>query len=300
MNPRSGQSFRLFRLFGIDVRLHWLWFLVAIWQFQTRRDSYDSPVFSALEYLALFGLVLLHEFGHALACRQVGGEASEIVLWPLGGVAYVSPPPRPGAWLWSIAAGPLVNVALIPVLFGLGYGIAVLNPEALPNDGYRLLHSLAVINYGLLAFNLLPIYPLDGGQILRSLLWFWLGPSRSLKVASILGLFGAAGLVALAVWLRSTWIGIVALYMGSQCWSGLKYAGSLVVREGAPRRVGLACPACRAAPSEGEWWGCGTCGQRFDPFAHNGACPTCGAAHAVTRCPSCGAQSPFEDWRAAG
>ena len=69
-----------------------------------------------LEYLALFVIVLLHEFGHALACRQVGGQADQIVLWPLGGVAYVAPPPRPGATLWSIAAGPLVNVVLVPVL----------------------------------------------------------------------------------------------------------------------------------------------------------------------------------------
>ena len=57
-----------------------------------------------------------HEFGHALACRQVGGSANQIILWPLGGVAYVNPPQRPGATLWSIAAGPLVNVALLPVL----------------------------------------------------------------------------------------------------------------------------------------------------------------------------------------
>ena len=57
----------------------------------------------------------MHEFGHALACRQVGGKANQIMLWPLGGVAYVSPPQRPGAMLWSIAAGPLVNVVLVPV-----------------------------------------------------------------------------------------------------------------------------------------------------------------------------------------
>ena len=56
--------------------------------------------------------MLTHEFGHALACRSVGGTADNIMLWPLGGVAYVNPPQRPGATLWSIAAGPLVNVAL--------------------------------------------------------------------------------------------------------------------------------------------------------------------------------------------
>ena len=61
-------------------------------------------------------IVLIHEFGHQLACRSVGGQTHDIVLWPLGGVAYVSPPQRPGAQLWSIAAGPLVNVILFPIL----------------------------------------------------------------------------------------------------------------------------------------------------------------------------------------
>src|SRR5438128_9327079 len=114
MPTRKG-SIRLFRLFGIDVYLHWSWFIVALIQLQLRHGSMGLNV---LVYLTLFVIVLMHEFGHALACRQVGGTANQIVLWPLGGVAYVDPPPRPGAVLWSIAAGPLVNVVLIPVTFG--------------------------------------------------------------------------------------------------------------------------------------------------------------------------------------
>src|SRR5579863_3968235 len=109
-------SIHLFRFRGIDVFLHFSWFLVAAYEIQMRRGSYSSITWNVLEYLALFVIVLIHEFGHALACRQVGGRADQIVLWPLGGVAYVDPPPRPGATLWSIAAGPLVNVALLPIL----------------------------------------------------------------------------------------------------------------------------------------------------------------------------------------
>src|SRR5271154_5520041 len=115
MPTRQG-SFRLFKLFGIEVFLHWSWFLVAIYGIQTRMAYYSSTLWPALEYLTLFVIVLMHEFGHALACRSVGGQANQIVLWPLGGVAYVAPPQRAGAMLWSIAAGPLVNVALFPVL----------------------------------------------------------------------------------------------------------------------------------------------------------------------------------------
>ena len=88
---------RLGEIAGITLYLHWSWFLVAYLEITQRRQNYDSVAWNVAEYLALFGIVLLHEFGHALACRQVGGKAERIVLWPLGGVAVVSPPPRPGA-----------------------------------------------------------------------------------------------------------------------------------------------------------------------------------------------------------
>ena len=132
-------------------------------------------------------IVLMHEYGHALACRQVGGTANQIVLWPLGGVAYVNPPQRPGATLWSIAAGPLVNVVLLPVLYT---AVVVARSagwaQAMP-DVYQLLRAVLWIDLSLLIFNMLPIYPLDGGQILRSLLWFVLGRGRSLMVTTVLG-----------------------------------------------------------------------------------------------------------------
>src|SRR5262249_42835336 len=110
-------TIRLFRVKGIDVFLHWSWFLVAAFEITNRQNVYGSALWNVLEYVAIFLIVLLHEFGHALACRQVGGEAKRIMLWPLGGVASVSPPQRPGATLWTIAAGPLVNVVLVVVLF---------------------------------------------------------------------------------------------------------------------------------------------------------------------------------------
>src|ERR1700761_3341562 len=115
MPTRQG-SFKLFKCFGIEVFLHWSWFLVALYEIETRKQYYSSINWNILEYVTLFVIVLMHEFGHALACRSVGGQANQIVLWPLGGVAYVAPPQRPGAQLWSIVAGPLVNVILVPIL----------------------------------------------------------------------------------------------------------------------------------------------------------------------------------------
>src|SRR6266403_3835082 len=110
-----GGTIRLFKFSGIQVYLHFSWFLVAAYELTLPR-GYGSKIWALYEYLALFGIVLLHEFGHALACRQTGGTADQIVLWPLGGIAFVNPPRRPGAMLWSIAAGPLVNVILLPIL----------------------------------------------------------------------------------------------------------------------------------------------------------------------------------------
>ena len=80
MTPTNQGSIRLFRLAGIELYLHWSWFLVAYYGIQMRAGRYPSIMWSALEYLALFGIVLLHEFGHSLACRQVGGRADRIVL----------------------------------------------------------------------------------------------------------------------------------------------------------------------------------------------------------------------------
>src|SRR5689334_2278570 len=193
MLPTQKGSIRLFRFAGIQVYLHWSWFVVALIEVNTRSSEYSSYVWNAFEYVALFVIVLLHEFGHALACRQVGGRAEQIILWPLGGVAYVAPPQRPGATLWSIAAGPLVNVALAPVLV-----IAMVLANSLVGPGSNvttLLFRIHVMNIVIFCFNMLPIYPLDGGQILRSILWFFLGRARSLFVAVTIGFVGVGAMV---------------------------------------------------------------------------------------------------------
>jgi Zn-dependent protease len=292
---RQG-SIHLFRVAGIDLFLHWSWFLVAAIEIESRSGRYSSIVWNVMEYLALFLIVLLHEFGHALACRQVGGKADRIMLWPLGGVAYVDPPQRPGAMLWSIAAGPLVNVALLPVLAGASWMAHSLGWDQTLPDAYQFINAVLIIDGGLLVFNILPVYPLDGGQILRSLLWFGLGRGRSLAAATVIGFIGIAGFAGLALWSRSVWLLVISAYMLINCWSGLKGARTLIRMEKLPRREGFACPACRTAPPLGAHWKCARCEQTFDTFETGAVCPHCSARFDSTACLHCLARSRISEW----
>ncbi|MEM9883276.1 MAG: site-2 protease family protein [Planctomycetota bacterium] len=231
MLTRQG-SLHLLTFSGIAVFVHWTWFAAAFFLF-TLTGGRDFFGFLAI-YCSLFGIVLLHEFGHALACRSVGGRARDIVLWPLGGVAYVEPPPRPGAVLWSIAAGPLVNVGLLPVL----YGLALSTSGAW--QGYFAL--IAYVNLALLIFNLLPIYPLDGGQIVQSVLWFFVGRSRSLRltagfgfavalVVGLLALLGVSDVVPVIRNVNPTMLLLLSAFIGWKAWQGYQVAKLMAAME---------------------------------------------------------------------
>jgi Zn-dependent protease len=295
MLTQSG-SFRLFRIAGVEVFLHWSWFIVAVFSINNRRDSYSSLAWNVAEYVALFVIVLLHEFGHALACRQVGGQANRIILWPLGGVAFVAPPPRPGATLWAIAAGPLVNLILLPGALALAAVSQWMGWGDMFPDVQHFLWTLVFINVGLLVFNLLPVYPLDGGQILQCLLWFALGRTRSLKVATIIGFAGAAGLIVGAVLLSSLWMGILAIFLLLACWRSWKQAAVMSRMDALPRHPGFACPACQAEPPVGPFWLCQRCQTRFDTFATGAVCPNCQARFETTSCGQCGASRLMSEW----
>jgi Zn-dependent protease len=294
--PTTKGSFKIFRLFGITVYVHWMWFLAAVYSFQYRTHVYSSLVWNVVEYLSLFAIVLTHEFGHQLACRQVGGKTHDIVLWLLGGVAYVSPPQRPGAQLWSIAAGPLVNVVLIPVFSVLVSVSSHLEWYNSHPDLYDYLHNVWWMNIGLLIFNLMPIYPLDGGQILRSLLWYPFGRANSLFAASIIGFIGLTLLIILVIVDQSLWLGFIAVFIAMNCWNGFKQARALAKIAKIPRRADCACPSCKTAPPLGELWRCGKCGQAFDTFLTQGICPHCTAQFNLTQCLDCGERFAISEW----
>lgn len=299
MNLNQG-AIPLGRVAGISLYLHWSWFIVAAIEIQWHSGRYGSIVWNVLEYLAIFAIVLLHEFGHAFACRSVGGTAKQIILWPLGGIAYVDPPQRPGATLWSIAAGPLVNVALVPILWvALHFGGSAGWQDSMP-DVFNFFFALWQINILLLAFNLLPIYPLDGGKILWSLLWFFLGRARSLLVATVVGFIGIVGYVLFAIQSGFSWLLVMAIFLIMNCWSSFQYARAQIQIEKLPRRFGFACPSCRKGPPIGDFWRCGQCQQGFDTFQSGAVCPHCRAAYGSTICIDCRRSYPMSEWAKGG
>jgi Zn-dependent protease len=230
-------ALRLFNVAGIQVYLHYSWFIIAALEVTQFARRYNSPVWGVLEYLSLFLIVLLHEFGHAFACRQTGGQADHIILWPLGGIAFVNPPPRPGAYLWSLAAGPLVNVGLFPIFSFLLFVASNAQWNVSDPDLFKFIGALWYMNTALLIFNLLPVYPLDGGQIVRALLWFFIGPVRSLKVASVIGFGGAIVFALIAYQAGSFYLGILAFFVFVQAQAGWRQAQALTLEAEARARA---------------------------------------------------------------
>ena len=226
----TAGSLRLFRAFNIDVYVHWSWFIFAAFMYQFV-GVHNPPWFLAV-YLSLFAIVVMHEYGHALACRSVGGFVKHIVLWPLGGVAFVKPPERPGPTLWTIAAGPLVNVALAPITYvlwlTLGEGVTEMSAQNLLGS---YLFALMAMNLVLLIFNMLPIYPLDGGQVFQSILWFIIGRARSIQIAAGTGMVLGVILGAVALAHQRWLIVVISVFILMQAYNGIQYARYLAAHE---------------------------------------------------------------------
>jgi hypothetical protein len=208
--------------------------------------------------------------------------------------------------LWSIAAGPLVNVALLLPTAGLfTLGVFLGWKEAYP-DAYGLLRAVTLINVFLLLLNLLPVYPLDGGQILFAALWFVVGRVNALLAVSLIGLLGAVGMGLIAMLFivggsaAGVWFAVLAVFVGLRAAAGLGQAQALARARAAPRHRDFACPACGEAPPAGELWGCDQCGARFDTFANRAACPNCGQRFPETACPECHRRSPLGQWYRGG
>lgn len=188
-------SWKLARVAGIDIRVHWTFLLLVGWigaEYFLDGGGMTAAAFGVALLLAVFFCVVLHELGHAFAARQFGIRTEDITLLPIGGIARLKRMPRqPLQELWIAVAGPLVNVAIAAVLL-LGLllfsDMRNLSPRNLGSVsllGFTL--SLLLTNLMLVAFNLLPAFPMDGGRMLRALLAMKFRYVRATQLAARIG-----------------------------------------------------------------------------------------------------------------
>src|SRR5438874_6080064 len=196
-----GWSIPIFRVAGIQLRIHITFLLLIAWLAFGYYAQGGSAVAASrvIFVLLLFLCVVLHEFGHAFAAKAFGINTPDITLLPIGGVPRLERmPEEPVQELIIAVAGALVNVVIALGLFVAGGFHALLNPSNVEGGG--LVAQLLTINIMLVLFNLLPAFPMDGGRVLRALLATRLSYARATQVAANVGqafafVFGFIGLI---------------------------------------------------------------------------------------------------------
>jgi Zn-dependent protease len=214
-------SIKFARIAGIDLKIHLTFLIFLVWIGSTylARGGAEFAIQGILFIILLFACVLLHELGHALTANAFGIPTTDITLLPIGGVARLQRiPSEPKQELLIAIAGPLVNVVIAALLiFYLGERAAVSDFEDLNTPRVAMLSKLASVNIGLVLFNLLPAFPMDGGRILRALLAMRMNYLRATQIAASIGQ-GLAILLGVIGFFSNTFLLFIAffVFMGAQ------------------------------------------------------------------------------------
>jgi Zn-dependent protease len=226
--------FRLGRIFGIEIGVHYTWlfaFLLFTWLFA--QDTFPKlfPDWSKATYwitgvivsLAVFASVLVHELCHSLVARSRGLKVNSIVLFIFGGASNIETEPE-RAWVEFImsAAGPFSSLVLGGIFAAIAFALNYIGYKN--NPLYAIIYFLAYTNIVLAIFNIVPGFPLDGGRVLRSILW---GATKNLQRATLIAgnigrvigwamiLLGIALIFSYKVWLFSGFInGVWLIFIG--------------------------------------------------------------------------------------
>ena len=222
-----GKAVKLFKIFGFEVKVDWSWLILGaliVWSLATGPFRSSYPGLARADYLlmgvagaiGLFLSIVFHEFWHSYIARRSGLDMKGITLFLFGGVSEMGDePPSPGAEFFLALAGPVSSVVLAALLLGL---TALLGGPAGSSPAVGVLRYLAWLNFILAAFNLLPAFPLDGGRVLRAILWgTWKDLRRATRVAASIGAgLGVALMVfgALQFFLERSGSGLWTLVIG--------------------------------------------------------------------------------------
>jgi Zn-dependent protease len=216
-------SWRIGRVAGIDVHMHATFLLLAGWvavKAWSARQNLGDVVHGLAFIAAMFGIIVLHELGHALAARRYGIPTQDITLLPIGGVARLDRmPDKPGQELVVALAGPAVNVVLAVVFW-----LVVRSADAVTSlthfrlVGGSLLANLQIVNLVMAVFNLIPAFPMDGGRVLRALLAMRLDYVKATRIAADIGQVLAFGAGAIGLGQMNPILVFIAIfvYLGAE------------------------------------------------------------------------------------
>ena len=197
-------SFNIGTIFGTVVRVHVTFLLLLVWiWFMHYQIGGAAAAWEGVAFIVtVFGCVVLHEFGHALAARRFGIKTPDITLLPIGGLARLERmPEEPGQEFVIAVAGPLVNVVIAVLIFmALGGQAGIEQMMQVEDPRADFLVRLAGVNIFLVLFNMIPAFPMDGGRVLRAALATRMSWARATQIAANIGqglafLFGFLGLL---------------------------------------------------------------------------------------------------------
>ncbi|MFT5522755.1 MAG: Zn-dependent protease [Pirellulaceae bacterium] len=228
-----GKGWKIGEYSGIGVFVHWSFILLPVWIAVSTLMGGGGilEILVGLVWIAaVFGCVVLHEFGHALAARRFGIGTKDITLLPIGGVARLDRIPRkPGQEFLIAVAGPAVNVAIALIL-----GVVLFLTGSLTQAfsfslvGSSFLFNLLAVNIGLVVFNMIPAFPMDGGRVFRSVLAFFLPYVKATDIAATVGQVVAVGFGILAVSFGEPMLLLLAAFV---FFAGRAEAGAVRQRE---------------------------------------------------------------------
>ena len=229
-------SYRVATIAGIQVRIHLTFILLLAfyaWVYYIDGGP-QSAIYGVVLTLLIFLCVLLHEFGHALAARTYGIRTPDITLLPIGGVARLERMPANPQQEFVIAiAGPAVNVVIALAIFVVLDGVVPLRDfHLMDTSSGTLLDKLLLINILLVAFNMIPAFPMDGGRVLRALLATQMRYSAATRLAARIGqviavLFGLASLTpsgSRILGFSGSMLGVIAIFVFLGAQQELAYA----------------------------------------------------------------------------
>jgi Zn-dependent protease/CBS domain-containing protein len=197
---KMSWSIKLFKIRGIDVKIHLTFVLILIWAAYRWSSitgaGWEGAAFGVVATLLLFVAITLHELGHSFQALKFGVRVNDITLMPMGGLAQMEEiPEKPSQELRITLAGPLVNFAIAGLLIGLGALLQVRSVISLQELAQSLwqvswsgmLAYLTMANLAIGLFNLIPAFPMDGGRVLRALLATRIDYSKATTIAIFIG-----------------------------------------------------------------------------------------------------------------